>query len=62
VRIFEESQRPADLARDLEDLVFIDSELAKLHNLRGSHSRAAEACRRGSAVFRASAMTSFAFG
>ncbi len=47
LRIFEEAQRLADPARDIEDLIFIDSELAEIHNVRGSYERSDAACRRG---------------
>ncbi len=47
MEIFEETQRIADPRRDLEDLIFIDSEIAELCNLRGHYDRAEEACRRG---------------
>ncbi|MCZ6794807.1 MAG: sigma 54-interacting transcriptional regulator [Planctomycetota bacterium] len=45
--VFEEAQRRARPARDMEDLIFIDSELAELYIFRGRHDDADAACRRG---------------
>jgi DNA-binding NtrC family response regulator len=45
--VFEEAGRSADPARDIRELVLIDSELAELHNFRGSPALAEEAARRG---------------
>jgi tetratricopeptide (TPR) repeat protein len=45
--VFEETQAAADPVLDLEDLVFVDSELAELHTLRGEYGLAEEACKRG---------------
>jgi tetratricopeptide (TPR) repeat protein len=47
LRVFEEAERLADPKRDIEDLIFIDSEMAELCTLRGLLDRAEEACRRG---------------
>jgi DNA-binding NtrC family response regulator/tetratricopeptide (TPR) repeat protein len=47
LRVFEEAGRSADPARDVRELVLIDSELAELHNFRGSAALAEEAARRG---------------
>jgi two-component system response regulator AtoC len=47
LRVFKEAQDAAEPERDLEDLLFIDSELAELHIFLGSHDAAEEACRRG---------------
>jgi DNA-binding NtrC family response regulator len=46
-RIFDEAVRLADPRRDVEDLIFIDSELAELHTLCGRLEEAETACRRG---------------
>jgi DNA-binding NtrC family response regulator/DNA-binding transcriptional ArsR family regulator len=45
--IFEECERSADPRLDLEDLVFVDGELAELYTLRGAYPEAEAACRRG---------------
>ncbi len=45
--LFEGALRSADPVSSVEDLLFIDTELAELHLFRGSLDRAEEACRRG---------------
>ena len=47
LRVFEEVRAMADPRRDLESLIFVESELAELHTLRGEYDGAREACRRG---------------
>jgi DNA-binding NtrC family response regulator/tetratricopeptide (TPR) repeat protein len=47
IRTFEAARRAADPRRDIEELIFIDSELAELHTLRGRLDRADAACRQG---------------
>ncbi|MBI4615651.1 MAG: hypothetical protein HY720_18685, partial [Planctomycetes bacterium] len=44
---FEEARSIARARRDLEELVFIDSELAEIHIFRGAYDEAEAACRRG---------------
>jgi two-component system response regulator AtoC len=46
-RVFGEAEAAASPRRDIEDLVFIDSEMAELLTLRGSYEEAEAACRRG---------------
>lgn len=45
--IFEEAIEFADPRREIEDLIFIDSELAEIHTYRGDYDRAEEAANRG---------------
>src|SRR5262249_42888995 len=45
--VFEAVRRFADPARDLEDVIRIESEIAELEVFRGNLSAAEEACRRG---------------
>ena len=45
--VFTEAERLAEPKRDLEDLIFIDSEIAELCMLQGRPAEAEEACRRG---------------
>ena len=47
IEIFEEAQQTANERRDLEQLVFVDSELTELHIFRGSFEEAEAACCRG---------------
>jgi DNA-binding NtrC family response regulator/tetratricopeptide (TPR) repeat protein len=47
LRAFEEALAIAGPARHLEEIIFIDSELAEIHTLRGDYARAEESCRRG---------------
>jgi DNA-binding NtrC family response regulator/tetratricopeptide (TPR) repeat protein len=46
-KLFAEVRAIADPRRDLEELIFVDSELAELHTLRGEYAEAEAACRRG---------------
>jgi DNA-binding NtrC family response regulator/tetratricopeptide (TPR) repeat protein len=48
---FAEAKRIADPARDADEIVAIESELAELHTLRGEYALAEEACRRGLSFF-----------
>ena len=45
--VFEEVRRLAHPRRDVEELIFVESELAELHTLRGEYRQAQAACRRG---------------
>lgn len=45
--LFQEAQALADPRRDVEELLFLDSELAELHTLRGEYDSAEAACQRG---------------
>jgi DNA-binding NtrC family response regulator/tetratricopeptide (TPR) repeat protein len=47
LRVFRDAQAIAVPGRDREDLAFIDSELAEIHNFLGRHDEAEEDCRRG---------------
>ncbi len=47
LRVFEEAAAYARPSRDVEDLVFVDSELAELYTYRGEYGSAEEACTRG---------------
>ena len=46
-RLFSEIRSRADPIRDIEELVFVESELAEMHTLRGEYPEAELACRRG---------------
>jgi DNA-binding NtrC family response regulator/tetratricopeptide (TPR) repeat protein len=50
LELFGRIQRQADSRRDVEDLVFVYSEVAELHTLRGEFEGAEDACRRGLAL------------
>jgi tetratricopeptide (TPR) repeat protein len=45
LKLFREVLRLADSERDVEDLIFVGSELAELNTLRGEYVEAEEACR-----------------
>ncbi len=47
LEVFEGAQRLEDTQRDLEDAIFIDSELAEIYTFRAQYEAAEKACHRG---------------